>query len=848
MEKGSDQQVTGLETLKDVGPTSGSHLPVTEPKTVTFFRSGDDLKSQPGLTGSETKNTYSADDVNSQPQITQMKNPTGRAKDVVSQPKVTEPLKPGSSKDAGSKPQVRETKNPTGIAENVGPQPQVAEPEKPTGSAKDAGPQVQVTEPEKPTGSAKDSGPVTSKDTGLRQRIIDRSENTGEVEDVRPVRITASAVTKHQENFHTLCVMEFAVGTPTVTTEWLLAKTQASRNEGGGELKAELVQDDPGKPARIHVGATTERLLIAAELMELKKPYEDNSLREVSLDDLDNFKNTDDLDAFLLLAEKQRIVLHELKLIRAPKDQLDIPGFNKLKLYPEEVIIPKCVKENIIVKLFPLHNKEELRRLEKEWYFNIINVQPLDQIREYFGETVAMYFAFLGFYTVALILPALLGVLASFLECDVTTQIAFCAMNLIWATLFLETWKRYAASLAYQWGSLSDMKFEPARAEYYGTLGVNPVTDRLEPTYSKKKRIMKFYFVSIPVLLLCLLVAVAVMLCYFKIQAAVDEYHFTENTYFSSILLHVPSSVYATIICIMNIGYRKLAKILNDWENHRLQSAYDNHLITKLVLFDFVNCFLSLFYVAFYLKDMTLLRSHLATLLIVSQLVNQVLESAFPYLMYKRRKTNVKKEASLNAHDSADTVDSIVDDNTRLQAEIESTKDEYMSTLDDYLEMFLQFGYVSLFSSVFPTAALWAFINNVIEIRTDAFSMVHVYQRPFAHPTAGIGAWQLAFECIGVMAVITNTALVILSPAVKYNMSIFGEVNTVLLFVLAEHVLLLLKLVLAYLIPDQPRWVRRSMDRIEYQSKQAWRKQRAEGAQTLLKEQQQKQSSPSSQT
>ena len=65
------------------------------------------------------------------------------------------------------------------------------------------------------------------------------------------------------------------------------------------------------------------------------------------------------------------------------------------------------------------------------------------------------------------------------------------------------------------------------------------------------------------------------------------------------------------------------------------------------------------------------------------------------------------------------------------------------STLDDYLEMFLQFGYVSLFSSVFPTAALWALVNNIVEIRTDAFNMVHVYQRPFAQPTAGIGAWQV---------------------------------------------------------------------------------------------------------
>lgn len=38
-------------------------------------------------------------------------------------------------------------------------------------------------------------------------------------------------------------------------------------------------------------------------------------------------------------------------------------------------------------------------------------------------------------------------------------------------------------------------------------------------------------------------------------------------------------------------------------ENYREQSKYDNHLIGKVALFQFVNSFLSLFYIAFYLRD-----------------------------------------------------------------------------------------------------------------------------------------------------------------------------------------------------------------------------------------------------
>ena len=142
---------------------------------------------------------------------------------------------------------------------------------------------------------------------------------------------------------------------------------------------------------------------------------------------------------------------------------------------------------------------------------------------------------------------------------------SFCALNLVWATIFLELWKRYAATLAYQWGSLGEMKFEEARAEHYGVLGTNAVTGRLEPKYSKRKRALKFYGGTVPAIASCLAVAVGVMLLYFYFQAMAEGYHRRQNGYMSGLLLQVPSIVYAIVICVMNIGYRKLASELNDW-------------------------------------------------------------------------------------------------------------------------------------------------------------------------------------------------------------------------------------------------------------------------------------------
>lgn len=57
--------------------------------------------------------------------------------------------------------------------------------------------------------------------------------------------------------------------------------------------------------------------------------------------------------------------------------------------------------------------------------------------------------------------------------------------------------------------------------------------------------------------------------------------------------------------------------------------------------------------------------------------------------------------------------------------------------------MFIQFGYVVLFSSAFPLAATCALINNIIEIRSDAFKLCTGLQRPFGQRVESIGEWQV---------------------------------------------------------------------------------------------------------
>lgn len=70
--------------------------------------------------------------------------------------------------------------------------------------------------------------------------------------------------------------------------------------------------------------------------------------------------------------------------------------------------------------------------------------QPLDDIAEYFGVKVALYFAWLGHYTCALCVPAVLGTIlwAGLWGRGQTAQdighILFSLFNVTWASVYLE--------------------------------------------------------------------------------------------------------------------------------------------------------------------------------------------------------------------------------------------------------------------------------------------------------------------------------------------------------------------------------------------------------------------------
>ncbi|KAL0968243.1 hypothetical protein UPYG_G00264240 [Umbra pygmaea] len=612
-----------------------------------------------------------------------------------------------------------------------------------------------------------------------------------------------------------------------LTRKWLISLIEDSKRHGGAALLAHPGDDECGDV--IVVSASRCNLLKATEDLGLCKKYQDGDMIPFSYQDRDNFSNVDDMTEFLTLAERQYIVKNELDSLQAQKKQ-KIPGIGDATgvLQAWENVCQKLVKAGVIKDIFPLHDQQKLKELGKKWYSGKqIWGQPLDEIHSYFGGTVAYYFSFLDFYTWALVPSAFLGLFLTFLmpgggssvelgdvEDDdgpsVSGHMVQAVFSMLWSTLFMEFWKRRSSSLSYRWGTLQLSEgFAEPRPSFHGTLGINPVTGRMEPLFPEWKRQLRVGLVSVPIVGLFMGLVVLGMTGFYYGEALAKGFHQDSDSWFSKGLLYLPSMVHIVYTNMLGNVYSTVAMQLTEWENHREESSFQNHHTTKVLLFTFINNFAVLFHIAFYKQDLPMLRKRLVSLLILTQLLNQFTEVVVPFIVDRFLSDPQKDQPE----------DEIEGDQLRAQTSLPP----YPGLFSEYIELLLQFGYLSLFSSVYPLTAVFLLLNNVTEIRGDSYKICKLFRKPFSAPVSDMGVWQTAFEVLGFVSVMSNCWLLLLSPRVQ-EFCLEGGISSknILLFaILVEHVLILLKMILAFMIPDEPDWVRIKREQMEFHSMQA---------------------------
>ncbi|XP_058065687.1 anoctamin-4 [Anopheles bellator] len=469
-----------------------------------------------------------------------------------------------------------------------------------------------------------------------------------------------------------------------------------------------------------------------------------------------------------------------------------------------------------------------------KWY----KKQPLCLVRKYFGDKIGLYFCWLGFYTKMLYAPAIVGLfcflygLASMDSTDNIPTKEICDLNgpgkiilcplcdqacsyqqlhdscffaqltylfdnpstvffaifmSFWATTFLELWKRKQSVLVWEWDLQNIENEEDMRPEFETTVKTfrtNPVTREKEPYMPTWTRALRFMVTSSAVLFMISIVLGAVLGTIIYRVSLVSVIYSGGGSFFRkhSKLFTTMTAALINLIIIMILTriYHKLALYLTNMENPRTQTEYEDSYTVKIFVFEFMNFYSSLIYIAFFkgrfydypgddvarkseflrLKGdicdpagcLSELCIQLAIIMVGKQCWNNFMEYFFPafYNWWRQRKHKQLTKDETHLH-MAWEQDYHLQDPGRL------------ALFDEYLEMIVQYGFVTLFVAAFPLAPLFALLNNIAEIRLDAYKMVTQSRRPLAERVEDIGAWY------GILKIITYTAVVSNAFVIAYT-------------------------------------------------------------------------------
>ncbi len=512
--------------------------------------------------------------------------------------------------------------------------------------------------------------------------------------------------------------------------------------------------------------------------------------------------------------------------------------------------------------IFPLHDHNFNKAWIKEWtqkYF--LDIRDLSVIRDRFGEKIAFYFAFLQSYLMFLCFPAIFGFSCWVLFGNYSPFYA--VVNCLWCTIFVEYWKKQEIDLAFQWGVSGINKIQHARPEFKHEGEVkDPIT--LEPikTYSPFKRLSR-QLLQIPFALLAAILLGTLICTCFSIEIFISEVY---SGPLKSILVFLPTVILTVVMPTLTTLLTGFANRLTDLENYETQSAHESSLIQKIFVLNFITSYMPIFLTAFvyvpfagvlvpYLdifqltvrpfaeneKQMTApktgfeinpnrLKKQVIYFTVTAQIVNLALEVIVPTL--KRRVMRKIKEVKASSASKRGSNSAVAQPNhkvndlpeeheflTRVRAEAEL--DTYDVT-DDLREMVVQFGYLSLFSVVWPLTSVSFFINNWVELRSDALKITMENQRPIPWRADSIGPWLESLGFLTWLGSLTSAAIVYLfygddAPETSPG----GEARNLkgwallLTIIMSEHIFLLSRWIVRYALSkiDSPGLQRQRTER-----------------------------------
>jgi len=441
-------------------------------------------------------------------------------------------------------------------------------------------------------------------------------------------------------------------------------------------------------------------------------------------------------------------------------------------------------EEHPLIEWFCLHEPIERDNVyEKLTFFSIFSL-PLDDIRNYYGEYVGFYFGYLEFYGKMLIWPSVFGIFVWFwqkstgrINGPVTAILAL--LMILWAKFYYTMWVRQEHLYSVHWGQSSFEVDEDVRPQFVGQWAYSDIDGELRP-YNPPSRVASASFRSNIVILtcICLLLGNLYAMIYVRKQF--------ESKYDRDTLNGLLGVVVAVQIIIFDMLYEVLANWINELENHTTDVEFDEYLIWKSFLFRFVNFYNILFYLMIFkrfdqvgcgensedcLHELQVALAVIFILLIIWRNASEIIALKLQQWW--------NAGSSLLVSESDDVFEEFI-------------LEPYRSTFEDFNELVIQFGYVSIFIVAFPLAPLLALLSVMVELQIDAYKFTHLKARPTPKGARSIGSWKFIIYIIGWVATATNVALMVFMTS---NIQELFDLDTdiqsrLLVFLVVEHIII----------------------------------------------------------
>jgi anoctamin-10/anoctamin-7 len=495
--------------------------------------------------------------------------------------------------------------------------------------------------------------------------------------------------------------------------------------------------------------------------------------------------------------------------------------------------VAECIEHGCMKGFFSLHDTEEKELLRDYWlrFDYLAGGMPFEMIRDYFGEKITMYYVWLAHYMNWLLVASAIGIaVQAFVYSEETPDASvvpyYGIVMCVWSTLYIESWKRRNSTVAMEWGMTDYESREQDRPEFKGEQIKDFIRgDRFKITYFEPKLASRHKTIAWTVVgsMIIFVIFLSFSILEFKdwsMQAPRNGTIVFPWAPDQPAGGQIAGIMNAVQIGVMDMIFQTMAEFLNDFMNHRTETLYEDSLILMVFTFQFVNSFFSLFFIAF-LKPQAFcmvlpktgqpscifeLYTQLTALFITRLVSGNIMELLVPFI---KRKLGERAQAADAAESGKDLSPA------ERQFLLKDYETKGLQCFDDFSEMAIQFGFVTLFVTSFPLAPVLALLNNYIEVRVDAYKLLNECRRPEPKGAQDIGSWGVIMGLMSTASVLTNAALTcftctrLLGPDATLR-----EKMTAL--VLMEHLLLAFKKGLEIAVPDQSMEVTWQLKRGEH--------------------------------